>query len=600
MKYFLSASAIFLATVNALPRNAATGYSVFESIAQIPQGYQEVTGDVNGNIKLNIHLEQQNVDAFEQHLYKISDPEHALYGQHMTQSEIRAMMAPPANSAIAVKQWLSSYGVTPETETSDSITVTVPIAKAEGMLKTKYKQYKDTQSAGDRRVMRTTSYSLPENLHDIVSFVAPTIMFGLRNQAEILRDGAQLRHPVPGYKPIVTDLDISCNTTVTPSCLSYLYNFANFTPCDNSVLGIQGFLNQAAQNSDLEKFLGIFAPQHNGSTFDVISVNGGTNIQNSSAANIGNIEEANLDVQYTISISSPIKNTFISTAGSPPWVPEADMDSNSNEPYLEWLEYLLAQEKLPETLTTSYGDSEQTVPKSYAKKVCNMLGQLGARGTSVMFSSGDFGVGAYCLTNDGKNSTRFNPNFPATCPFVTSVGGTQNTAPEIAWNRNNGPSGSGGFSSYFARPQYQKNQVSHYLRNYPDTWKQYESYFDKSGRAYPDVSALADNYTIILDGMDPVLIGGTSAAGPVFSAIVAMLNSDRIEKGKPTLGFLNPWLYSRRVAKAGGLKDITEGRTAGCAAGGNITDAGFAAVPGYDLATGLGSPNFENLRLAFK
>ena len=55
---------------------------------------------------------------------------------------------------------------------------------------------------------------------------------------------------------------------------------------------------------------------------------------------------------------------------------------------------------------------------------CSMFAQLGARGVSVLFSSGDTGVGSACETNDGKNATRFLPIFPAACPFVTSVGGT--------------------------------------------------------------------------------------------------------------------------------------------------------------------------------
>lgn len=63
--------------------------------------------------------------------------------------------------------------------------------------------------------------------------------------------------------------------------------------------------------------------------------------------------------------------------------------------------------------TTSYGDDEQTVPFDYATTVCNLFAQLGARGSSIFFSSGDDGVGAGdCLTNDGKKIKRFQPNFP--------------------------------------------------------------------------------------------------------------------------------------------------------------------------------------------
>lgn len=62
------------------------------------------------------------------------------------------------------------------------------------------------------------------------------------------------------------------------------------------------------------------------------------------------------------------------------------------------------------------------VPFDYAVNVCNLFAQLGARGSSIMFSSGDDGVGAgNCQNNDGTTTKRFQPNFPASCPFVTTV-----------------------------------------------------------------------------------------------------------------------------------------------------------------------------------
>lgn len=66
---------------------------------------------------------------------------------------------------------------------------------------------------------------------------------------------------------------------------------------------------------------------------------------------------------------------------------------NDSEPYLEFLQYLLAQKNPPQTISTSYGDEEQTVPVEYAKRVCGMFAQLGARGVTFLFSSGDSGVG---------------------------------------------------------------------------------------------------------------------------------------------------------------------------------------------------------------
>lgn len=66
-----------------------------------------------------------------------------------------------------------------------------------------------------------------------------------------------------------------------------------------------------------------------------------------------------------------------------------------------------------------------------------------------MFSSGDDGVGGgECLSNDGTNTERFIPNFPASCPFVTTVGATTSVSPEVAASFSGG-----GFSNYFAQPR---------------------------------------------------------------------------------------------------------------------------------------------------
>ena len=54
----------------------------------------------------------------------------------------------------------------------------------------------------------------------------------------------------------------------------------------------------------------------------------------------------------------------------------------------------------------------QANPWLDANQTCSLFAQLGARGVSVLFSSGDTGVGSACQTNDGKNTTRFLPTFP--------------------------------------------------------------------------------------------------------------------------------------------------------------------------------------------
>jgi tripeptidyl-peptidase-1 len=90
----------------------------------------------------------------------------------------------------------------------------------------------------------------------------------------------------------------------------------------------------------------------------------------------------------------------------------------------QWLDYVLSQDEIPQTISTSYGDDEQTVPYSYAMRVCAGMASVSARGVSLLFSSGDHGVGdgisnpatQICKSNDGHNTTTFLPMFPASCP----------------------------------------------------------------------------------------------------------------------------------------------------------------------------------------
>ncbi|KAG5639872.1 hypothetical protein DXG03_002726, partial [Asterophora parasitica] len=93
----------------------------------------------------------------------------------------------------------------------------------------------------------------------------------------------------------------------------------------------------------------------------------------------------------------------------------------------------------------------------------------GARGISLLSSSGDGGVGdgnpdpktQECFTNDGRNATRFVPIFPAACPYITAVGGT-NHVPEAAVAFSGG-----GFSNYFPRPWYQEAAVGKWIKKFP-------------------------------------------------------------------------------------------------------------------------------------
>jgi tripeptidyl-peptidase I len=188
-----------------------------------------------------------------------------------------------------------------------------------------------------------------------------------------------------------------------------------------------------------------------------------------------------------------------------------------------------------------------------------MIGMMGLRGVTVLESSGDSGVGAPCKANDGSNRSEFTPQFPGTCPYITAVGGTQGYAPEVAWVAS-----SGGFSNYFGQPWYQKDAVANYLANHISAAvkEYYKPYANFTGRGFPDISAhsLTPPYHFINAGASGYT-GGTSAAAPFIGGLIGLLNDARLRAGKPTMGFINPWLYGGGLA---GLTDVKEGVVQGC------------------------------------
>lgn len=291
--------------------------------------------------------------------------------------------------------------------------------------------------------------------------------------------------------------------------------------------------------------------------------------------------EANLDIEYARAIAESIPINYYSTGGRGEWVGSG---TNTNEPYMEFLEYFLGLDDadLPQTISISYGDDEATVPDAYAVTACDLFSQLGARGVSVLVASGDSGVGSSGTCVDASGAKAFAVSFPASCPWVTTVGGTTGTGPEGAWSGSGG-----GFSSLFGQPAYQSTKVNSWLTG-DTTHASVTQYFNASGRAYPDVAAQSTDFVIVVSG-STYLVDGTSCATPTFASIVQLVNSDRIANGKSGLGFLNPWLYSNASS---GLTDITKGSNSGCPL---ISGAGFDAVSGWDPVTGLGTPVFTGL-----
>merc|ERR1712070_131786 len=83
-------------------------------------------------------------------------------------------------------------------------------------------------------------------------------------------------------------------------------------------------------------------------------------------------------------------------------------------------------------------------------------------------------------------------------------------------------------------------------------------------------------------------VAGTSASCPVFAGLVARLNTARLQQGLPRMGLLNPWIYEHPEV----FGDVTHGKND------HGHGVGFEAVPGWDPATGMGTPRFDAMLAA--
>ncbi|EGD90397.1 hypothetical protein H112_01854 [Trichophyton rubrum D6] len=577
------------ALITAAPTShISNDFHVVEQLNGVPQGWvQEGSPAPSTQMKFKLALVQGKTAEFEQRVMDISNPKHADYGKFMSREELDAFLQPSPQVKDSVFNWLASEGISKRSVKSntDWLTFTTSIAQAEKLFNTRFYTFKNT--ADGSQIIRTLKYSVAASAAPYVQMVQPTTKFSAPRP--------ELSSVFTSDLEMTSSANVDCNVTITPDCIRELYKMGNtFAKKDpRNRLGISGYLEQYARLDDFSTFIDMFVPSLKGTTFDFKSIDGAKNEQNSTLDSV----EASLDVDYAIGLSGAL-STYYGTAGRGKLIPDLDQPNiteNNNEPYIEQLFYLLdlPDSELPAVLSTSYGENEQSVPPTYSSVVCSLFGRLGARGVSVIFSSGDTGVGSACQSNDGKNTTKFNPIFPAACPFVTSVGGTHQINPEVAIHFS-----SGGFSERFARPWYQELDVRHYLGHELEKGK-WDGMYNPQGRGFPDVSAQSYKFAT-RDHGKTIGVSGTSASAPLFAGVVSILNSIRLAHNKPRMGFLNPWLYT--IGRSG-FTDIVHGGSNGCTGTDMyshlptpyVPGASWNATKGWDPVTGLGTPNFEKL-----
>ena len=245
----------------------------------------------------------------------------------------------------------------------------------------------------------------------------------------------------------------------------------------------------------------------------------------------------------------------------------------------------IVNEDRAQVVSVSWGLCEAAEGSADARTENTLFQQAAAQGQTVFAAAGDDGS-ADCYGANG--STALAVDDPASQPYVTGVGGTSLSAigprQESVWN-SGGSGGGGGVSQLWPMPAYQTAvPVAS------------SSPCGAAGgcRQVPDVAASADpyhGYTVYCSVRAAcgsggwMAFGGTSGAAPLWAAAATLLNGN-CGSGR-RIGFANPALYSA----AGALHDVTSGNNDAL----NTNAGAYSATVGYDLATGLGTPDVAAL-----
>ena len=395
----------------------------------------------------------------------------------------------------------------------------------------------------------------------------------------VINSGDQLPAPI-STTDCLTDFGINCYTPVqyrTAYDLNRLYG-SGITGKGETIVIVDSFGSPTIR-SDLQTFDAEFGFPNPKLTIDQFGTIPAFDPTNSTM--VGWAVETSLDVEYAHSIA-PDANIVLAET------PVAEAEGTSGFPQMMSAEESLINHGVGDVISQSFGATENTFPGFSSGNFSSLLDlrfafkDALAHHVTVLAASGDEGA-----TNDESDGATLYPftvnSWPSSDPLVTSVGGSQLTLnndgtriqPDSVWNDGFG-AGGGGVSAVFSRPLFQLG-VANVVGDH---------------RGTPDISMTAAvnggawvYWSFPGDGAPGwEIVGGTSEATPIFSGVVAL--ADQLAGHR--LGNINPELYllgafSRHGAGRTGIVDITTGNNSF----GGVT--GFNAVPGYDLASGLGT-----------
>ncbi|HEY3732679.1 MAG TPA: S53 family peptidase [Streptosporangiaceae bacterium] len=259
-----------------------------------------------------------------------------------------------------------------------------------------------------------------------------------------------------------------------------------------------------------------------------------------------------------------------------------------------------------QVITTSWGSCEAYSDQTLVSEEQTVFEQANTQGETVFAAAGDTGSTG-CLRSGGPDAGAVSAGNPAAQPFVEGVGGTTiGASAETVWNESSSGNGAGGggLSGYWCMPTYQyQTAIPGLIGSDSATNSACPTSVTRHIRQEPDVSADADpfgGYVVRYKGGWTV-IGGTSAAAPLWAAVAALIDASPFcaAYGSGDAGVLpqgmygqtgvdHAYIYSGGADEPEVFGDITLGNN-------DYTPSGyfgglFPATAGYDMASGLGVP----------
>uniref|UniRef100_M4BFP3 subtilisin n=1 Tax=Hyaloperonospora arabidopsidis (strain Emoy2) TaxID=559515 RepID=M4BFP3_HYAAE len=535
-------------------------------------------------------------DALEREFYVVSDPTQPQYGQYLIQEQADVLSCPVDGALDAVRDWVAdcSHDENGGTflPTSNLYKVPMKVKHIERLLNTELYHYEAKRTDAksplkQRRLMRATSaLSVPEHLEDVVSFLSVnTHPLGLRALG------------VASSQHVAEMDDESEGGTLETIRRTYGIPDGLVATNPSNMQCVSSFFNESYDPEDLSTFFEQFLP---GEDVPRIIEKGSRVNQPEQAST-----EASLDVQYLTGVCRNA-TTFVWTMnGSNPY-------SSEDEPFVEFAEEVLALENPPLVISISYADDEEhifDVSPGYARTLDILLIKMGLRGITVLIASGDDGVTGlrpeFMKIPVEDMCEQSGPEWPSSSPYITTVGATMlltgvreaikpfyRTKEEVVCSVEDGGiiTSGGGFSNIYPMPDYQRTAVERYLttRDIPAA----PGFFNASGRAYPDVSALGKRFQVYMNG-HLASVSGTSASTPVMGAMVTLWNDARLNAGKSPLGFINPLLYYLAETHVDAFHDVVVGNNGAARGKTDPCENAFSAAAGWDAVSGVGTPNFS-------